>query len=653
MANNQQGFPVPQGNQFEDAMEQTTLEEELAHHEQQEQNAQARMANMENMMQTLQAQYHNDQQTILALQQQQRDNAATILDLQNHLQQQLHNPPAVAPQVAPAVPPAVPPAPVVQPTVNPAPQVQNTIVEKQPGEILRPPHPDKFDGDTSKLRQFLEDLTVHFEYYFPITFAPTKLYERIRYAGTRMEGAAGNWIQAIFKDRSENPQNEWQEQTRLIFTTYANFEDQLKKSFGVTNEVQEAEKKLRELVQKGPCYKYTSTFLQLLTKVNWTEESKKESYYFGLKSEVKDEFYKIPRDTTSFIDYTQAAIQIDNRQWERKQEKKAERNGNLSRYRPQANQGKKREEYVARDNGTRPGKMDIDTINQKKFTGECRACGKKGHKEADCRSKLTCTYCKKAGHKEADCYSKKRNDKNTGPREKVQVDSINETKHELLSWTACYDDACLIHKSDKEGTGYYPSKKQRPQKGNVKYVDSVVYREGRINDLGSDHESSCEYCGSYEPGSMHDCDQRPHLGNTMNDGYDCEHCNSWDPDHECHGCKKCGSMEGYDHFCEPEHEENIRFAYESDEEADKLARMHLEQQRQEELQQLRIRYRYTCEICKSHDLDHDCEGCAICGSWEVGHDCNEVLLALTEQHRRQEKRRQYLEENPPEQVSIR
>lgn len=80
--------------------------------------------------------------------------------------------------------------------------------------------------------------------------------------------------------------------------------------------------------------------------------------------------------------------------------------------------------------------MDINTINQKKFTGECRACGKKGHKEADCRSKLTYGFYKKPGYKEADCYIKKKIKKekmNPGPQDKIQVDSINETKYKLLS----------------------------------------------------------------------------------------------------------------------------------------------------------------------------------------------------------------------------
>ena len=31
-----------------------------------------------------------------------------------------------------------------------------------------------------------------------------------------------------------------------------------------------------------------------------------------------------------------------------------------------------------------------------------------------------------------------------------------DEQHEKLSWTACFKDACSIHRSDKEGSGWFP-----------------------------------------------------------------------------------------------------------------------------------------------------------------------------------------------------
>lgn len=702
---------------FVDAMDQSAAEENLdqeyAQHEQQEQNAATRMATMERMLQDLQAQRLADQQMIANMQQIQQDNhnvinqhATTIDNLRNELQQRLNNPPVVAPPVAPAVAPAV--APMVAPMI-PAPA---NDTEPEMGKTLKAGQPNKFDGDTAKLRQFLDDLLEYFEYYFPKTFPENDWEKRIRYAGTRMEGAAADWFKTILKDKKNDPA-EQNELTKDVFKSYDSFEEQLEKCFGITNEAQEAEKKLRTLKQKGPCYKHTSTFIQLLSKVNWTEDSKKEMYYYSLKPEVKDEIYKTDRQKVTFTALTQEAIAIDNRQWERKQERKDEKNGQPTKHQPQANQGKKREDYVAKDNGTRPGRMDIDTINHRKFPGTCNACGKKGHKEADCRSKMTCGFCGKKGHDEAHCYTKKNTRKSETTKDKVQIDAIMEVPHDHLSWTACYNDSCLVHKSSKEGSGYYPKKPRAKKSHETVRIDTLNFYEKRCEDCSSTEPCSahalyeCSSCGSWninhtcennesrdknegelsdekanedeivydEDGRIHECsfrttdkkhqqwintlpDTHPFAKYketldpkpvTFEDVYDsndsdddeCHQCGALKPRHDttcpkytgdygcplcmsekekhkCTGCVYCKCMK-IPHFCDNE---------------------------------IRKKNRYECEICESKDLDHDCNGCKTCGSWDLKHDCSEILDALVREHRRQEERRQYLEEHPPVRINL-
>ncbi|RPB14710.1 hypothetical protein P167DRAFT_533704 [Morchella conica CCBAS932] len=36
-----------------------------------------------------------------------------------------------------------------------------------------------------------------------------------------------------------------------------------------------------------------------------------------------------------------------------------------------------------------------------------------------------------------------------------------ESQHGSMSWTACYDDSCRIHFSDKEGSGWFPKAPRR------------------------------------------------------------------------------------------------------------------------------------------------------------------------------------------------
>ncbi|KAL7917133.1 hypothetical protein ACQKWADRAFT_67649 [Trichoderma austrokoningii] len=177
--------------------------------------------------------------------------------------------------------------------------------------------------------------------------------------------------------------------------------------------------------------------------------------------------------------------------------------------------------------------MDLDTINHRKFTGTCNSCGKKGHKEADCRNKITCRFCGKKGHKESDCYTKKnKGNDNWKPQDKktVQIDTIQEntSDHKSLSWTACYDDSCLTHRSDKEGSGYYPRRRSRAKTVEIDTLD--LCDEGN-----SDWDSECEYCGISDP--THECTERPNTPPTWCDIYQ-----SRDPNHECQGCPDCGSI---------------------------------------------------------------------------------------------------------------
>ncbi|KKO96497.1 hypothetical protein THAR02_11402 [Trichoderma harzianum] len=654
------------------------LEQEHEQHEQQEQSARARMENMERMIRDLHAQRQTDQQLIVELQQQQQRNneglinqhAQTINGLRTELHNSINNPPVVAPPVAPAVAPAV--APTVAPTVAPMVPAPADDGEPELGRTLKVDQPTKFDGDTSKLRKFLDDLRTYFEYYFKKTFPEQNWEKRIRYAGTRMEGAADDWFKSILKDKQNNAYDQQTQLTKDVFESYESFETQLERSFGITNEAQEAEKKLRNLKQKGPCYKHTSTFIQLLSKVNWTEDSKKEMYYYSLKPEVKDEIYKIDLPPSPLSPKKQLKSTTDK--------------GN-------ANQGKKREEYIAKDNGTKPGRMDIDAINHKKFQGTCNACGKKGHKEADCRSKITCGFCSKKGHDEAHCYTKKNKKNAETIKDKAQIDAITEIPHDHLSWTACYDDSCLVHRSSKDGSGYYPRKPRAKKTHKTIAIDTLNFRDGD-SDFSAD--SLCEYCRSSNP----HCDCQGKRLAVWKAHYICDDCRSRDPNHTCMGCPDRGSFES-PHECEAEWRQNMEAMCELFEEEDRLAKEHLEEQEiaeskgkkkwepsEEETSKDEIIYDengkiheysfcttdrqhqqwintlpdthpfakhkkgYECEICGSTDLNHDCEGCRTCGSYDPEHDCMYVLGEQAEEQEKQKELRRYLDENPPQQMTI-
>lgn len=303
---------------------------------------------------------------------------------------------------------------------------------------------------------------------------------------------------------------------------------------------------------------------------------------------------------------------IDNRQWERKQERKTEKNGQPHKHQPQANQGKKRDEYVAKDNGTRPGRMDIDDITKKKFIGTCNACGKKGHKEADCRSKITCGFCGKKGHDEAHCYTKKNGKKFETIKDTVRIDAIMEVPHDHLSWTACYDDSCLVHKSSKDGSGYYPKKPQtRKPHQNVR-IDTLNFRD-QAPDEESDNPE-CQECGSMEPRHNHSCSK--YEGN-----YECPLCESRDINHRCKGCHYC-KCTFFPHACDTEAHKNGILSNEeyldSDDECSQcgiIAGQHAPKCR-------RYMHEDKCPKCQMVTFNNHWQGCQFCQP-EIWQPCND------------------------------
>jgi hypothetical protein len=57
--------------------------------------------------------------------------------------------------------------------------------------------------------------------------------------------------------------------------------------------------------------------------------------------------------------------------------------------------------------------------------------------------------------------------------------TLRKENHAALSWTACYDDACITHMSDKLGSGWYPQRK-RGNRQNKKSKDA----QERLSEAG-------------------------------------------------------------------------------------------------------------------------------------------------------------------------
>jgi hypothetical protein len=107
---------------------------------------------------------------------------------------------------------------------------------------------------------------------------------------------------------------------------YLNLLKNLKKNFllafGDSDRIPQAERELLLLKQKGrSASALVSDFQRLAMEIKWSEEALFSLFYQALNEEVKDEICKCNRPDT-IEEYYTLAIKIDNRLFERRQEKK-------------------------------------------------------------------------------------------------------------------------------------------------------------------------------------------------------------------------------------------------------------------------------------------------------------------------------------------
>ena len=211
-------------------------------------------------------------------------------------------------------------------------------------------------------------------------------------------------------------------------------------------------RQLSNLKQTGSASYYYREFNNIATKLEWADSPLVEAFYKGLREDVKDELSKTER-TDNLSEFVTQAIKIDNRLYERRMEKK--KHGGFMAFGGRANTSRPRHTSTAY--GTHPGRMELDATrneSKKKGSGVCYNCGKKGHYANKCHQKKK--SWKPVPERNASVAAKDALEQ-TPTSPELFKEHVN---HGKLHFSACYQDDCLIHKSDKDGAGWYPQERQ-------------------------------------------------------------------------------------------------------------------------------------------------------------------------------------------------
>jgi hypothetical protein len=247
--------------------------------------------------------------------------------------------------------------------------------------VLAPhfPKPEDYDG-SKDVQTFLTQARAYIQNTPTLRGAPAQAM----CIGGFLKGKALEWWEPTLREYLTVHASEQGQTTQNVFSDYRNFEQHLRSAFGDPDTVTTAVRKLQNLKQTSSATRYTREFRTLTSGLNLDKLALMTYYYNGLKEDVKDELYKIDRPD-HFDEYAEEAIKIDNRNYQRRQEKGKK---GTTAYYHRPNDGKPRTTKwsTATSGTTHAGPMEIDLLKKKSpKKGKCYNCGKEGHHANKCR----------------------------------------------------------------------------------------------------------------------------------------------------------------------------------------------------------------------------------------------------------------------------
>ncbi len=316
--------------------------------------------------------------------------------------------------------------------------------------------------DKDKLDAFLIQVNVYARTHKKLS----SFHDKILFAFSYFKEDVFKWFKSLIRDHLKNKSEDQEEETNRIFEDFFNFEQAIRRMYEDINAKRIIERQLYDIKQSESAFKYIAAFQSIAAKTEWNNSTFTAQFYKELKNVIKNEIAHMNKLATLHAMISKTIV-LNNQQYERRLEKK-----NKIAFASVAwSKKKKKQSYYNSQSMKLDAIWKISTNARDKTVQQSKAC----------------YTCKKLNHFFRDCIQNKyknksklydKQDKSFAAMKEDQKD-----KHQALSWTACYEDNCCTHLSNKKDSEWYLKSSWK------NHFYAAIHRQSKVHDEKSNESS--------------------------------------------------------------------------------------------------------------------------------------------------------------------
>ena len=215
---------------------------------------------------------------------------------------------------------------------------------------------------------------------------------KILFVGQHMSDRAANWFSSRYLAHLASQPDKFQ--------NYTTFKTDVIANWGDPDVTKTAIRELKRLEQgRRSASDYAASFLEYSEDSGYNDKALIEQFRSHLKEAVKDDLARMENEPTTLEEFIKSAIKIDNRIWDREQERRSKL-GNVTQhhttpvyssskalYQSKSNEAPKSKPVLPIDPNTK--KLLPEERQRRLDLGLCLRCGEKGHIATNCPRKQT------------------------------------------------------------------------------------------------------------------------------------------------------------------------------------------------------------------------------------------------------------------------